>query len=143
VTNLVSPELVRGCVFGAEHDRSFDFWASGESRWKLCVAFNATPPAADDDVHYFMATSQVNFFRERTQLAAEAVIFPANSYPFFPVETVLDFRDLRIAPKAKLQAKGLRVLGHLSDEDISRCVTTIRAARLLENRAKRRLGLLG
>lgn len=94
------------------------------------------------DVHYFIATSQVNYFREHTHLESEVLVLSANVYEFFPAETAIDFRDLRIAPMVKLQAKGLKVLGQLSEEDISRCVRTIQASRLLENREKRRLGLL-
>lgn len=135
-------KLQRGSVFGAQHDSSYDFWASSDPRWKLCVVFNTTPPAASDDVQYFIATSQVNYFRENALLASEVLILPPGSYPFFPEETAIDFRDLRIVPRPKLESKGLKVLGDLSAHDIQRCEAIIRAARLLENRAKRRLALL-
>ncbi len=135
--------LSRGCVFRAEHDSSYDFWNSPDPRWKLCLAFNVTPPTEADDVHYFIATSQLNYFRENPHLLSDVLILPRNEYIFFPEETAIDFRDLRVVPWPKLQSKGLRILGRLSDEDIRRCESIIRAARLLPNRDRRRLGLLG
>jgi hypothetical protein len=138
----LSSSLPRGSVFGAQHDSSYDFWASGDPRWKLCVAFNAVPPAAADDVHYFIATSQVNYFRENPQLESEVLILAPGSYSFFPEETAIDFRDLRIVPRAKLNSKGLKILGSLSEDDVRKCEAIIRGTRLLENRSKRRLALL-
>jgi len=93
------PSLRRGCVFGAQHDSSYEFWQSTEPpRWKLCVTFNAEPPDAQGDVYYFIATSKITYFRENPQL--------------------------------------------LSDKDVQRCESVIKAARLLDNRSKRRLALL-
>ena len=134
--------LGRGAVFGASHDASYDFWVSGEPKWKMCLAFNVNPPAANDDVHYFIATSNVGFFRENPHLLSDVLILPARAYPFFPEETVLDFRDLCVVPLAKLQAKGLKLLGKLNESDVTRCENTIRSARILGNREKRRLALL-
>ncbi|HEV7428512.1 MAG TPA: hypothetical protein VGQ46_19310 [Thermoanaerobaculia bacterium] len=74
---------------------------------------------------------------------SEVLIFPANAYRFSPEETAIDFRDLDVVPFAKLQSNGLQVLGHLTDEDTRRCEATMRAARLLSNRDRRRLNLLG
>jgi len=125
--------LERGSVFGAEHDSSYEFWVSPDPRWKLCLAFNATPPSFTDDVHYFIATSQVSYFREHPQFASDVVIFAPNAYPFFPQETAMDFRDLRIVPLAKLQQKGFKPLGRLRASDIAACEATARSARLLEN----------
>jgi len=45
-------------------------------------------------------------------------------------------------PVAKLVSKGLTVVGDLSAEDVRRCEAVIKAARLLDNRSKRRLALL-
>jgi hypothetical protein len=112
-----TPEaLYRGCVFRAEHDSSYDFWNSPDPRWKLCLAFNATTPGEADDVHYFIATSQVNYFRENPHLLSDVLIIQPNEYKFFPAETAIDFRDLRVVPWTKLQSKGLRILGYLTDE---------------------------
>jgi hypothetical protein len=134
--------LQRGCVFRAEHDESYEFWKSADARWKLCLTFNSTPPAPTDDVHYFLATSKRTYFRENPHLLSEVVIFPPNTYSFFPEATAIDFRDLLIVPFVKLQANGLRILGKLTTADTERCETTIRAARLLSNRDRRRLNLL-
>lgn len=137
-----TPDLPRGCVFRAEHDSSYEFWKSDEPRWKRCLAFNAVPPAAADDVHYFIATSKLTYFRENPHFLSDILIFPANAYPFFPEETAIDFRDLRVVALAKLQSKGLRILGHITPQDVARCETVVRTARLLQNRAKRLLGVL-
>jgi hypothetical protein len=137
-----APVVPRGCVFRAEHDSSYEFWNSADPRWKRCLAFNTTPCEPSGDVHYFIATSKLTYFRENPQLLSDVLIIPEKSYRFFPDETAIDFRDLRVVPLAKLQAKGLRILGDLTDEDVRRCESMIRAARLLENRAKRLLGLL-
>jgi hypothetical protein len=134
--------LQRGCVFRAEHDESYEFWKSADARWKLCLTFNSTPPAATDDVHYFLATSKLTYFLENPHLLSEVVIFPPNTYSFFPEETAIDFRDLLIVPFVKLQSKGLHILGKLTSADSERCEATIRAARLLSNRDRRRLNLL-
>ena len=134
--------LQRGCVFRAEHDASYEFWKSADARWKLCLTFNSTPPEITGDVYYFIATSKLAYFRENPHLLSEVLIFPPNTYSFFPEETAIDFRDLRIVPFAKLQAKGLRILGQLTATDTQRCEMTIRAARLLPNRDRRRLNLL-
>jgi hypothetical protein len=141
---LAAPEIVlpRGCVFRAEHDSSYEFWNSDNPRWKLCLAFNVTPPEASDDVHYFIATSQLTYFRENPHLQSEILILPGNAYRFFPDETAIDFRELRVVSLTKLQSKGLRVLGYLTADDISRCEAVIRSGRILENRDRRRLGLL-
>jgi len=136
------PTLQRGRVFGARHDASYEFWQSSDPRWKLCVAFNATPPELTDDIQYFMTTSKLTYFRENTHLASEVLILAAGSYLFFPEETAIDFRDLRSVPISKLLTKGLKILGDLTGEDVKRCEEIVRAARILDNRAKRRLALL-
>ncbi|HEV7573479.1 MAG TPA: hypothetical protein VGQ21_18430 [Thermoanaerobaculia bacterium] len=134
--------LQRGCVFRAEHDASYEFWKSPDARWKLCLAFNSIPADTTSDVHYFIATSKLTYFRENPHLLSEVLIVPPNLYSFFPEETAIDFRDLHVVPFSKLQSNGLRVLGHLTPGDIQRCEATIRAARLLSNRDRRRLNLL-
>jgi len=134
--------LERGSVFGAEHDSSYDFWKSGDPRWKRCLAFNASATDAAGDVEYFIATSKLTYFRENPHMLSEVLILPPNSYPFFPEETAIDFRQLCIVSLGKLQSNGLRVIGHLTSDDIRRCEERIRAARLLPNRDRRRLGLL-
>jgi hypothetical protein len=84
---VAAPTLPRGTVFGADHDDTYEFWNSPDPSWKRCLAFNVTPPTVTDEVHYFIATSQVNAFRENPQLLSDILVFPANSYPFFPKET--------------------------------------------------------
>jgi hypothetical protein len=135
-------ELRRGCVFGAVHDPTYPFWRSDEVKWKRCLMFNLTPPTESDDAHYFIATaSGVHFFRENPHLLSDVLLFPAGSYPFFPEETAVDFRELCIIPIRKLQQNSLRPLGHLSAEDIERCVMTAKAARQLAFRELKLLGL--
>jgi hypothetical protein len=138
----IPTSVERGCVFRAEHDASYEFWRSAEARWKLCLAFNSKPAEPAGDVHYFLATSKLTYFRENPHLLSEVLIFPASVYSFFPEETAIDFRDLHVVPFVKLQSNGLRVLGHLTAADVRRCETTIRGARLLSNRDRRRLNLL-
>lgn len=143
MANQVPPTLQRGRVFGAHHDSSYEFWQKSEPpRWKLCLAFNSEAPDAQGDVYYFIATSKVTYFRENPQLLSDVLILAKGSYPFFPEETAIDFRDLRSVPIVKLLSKGLRVLGDLSVDDIRKCETVIKGARLLDNRSKRRLALL-
>lgn len=137
-----TPDISRGCVFRAEHDSSYEFWNSDEPRWKRCLAFNLVPPSASDDVHYFITTSKLTYFHENPHLLSDILILPANEYRFFPEETAIDFRDLRVVPLAKLQSKGLSILGQITPADVARCEAVIRTARLLENRAKRLLGVL-
>jgi hypothetical protein len=134
--------LHRGCVFRAEHDSSYEFWKSADARWKLCLTFNATPPDATGDVHYFIATSKLTYFRENPHLLSEVLIFQPNTYSFFSEETAIDLRDLHIVPFVKLQSNGLRIVGELSAADVGRCEAAIRVARLLPNRDRRRLNLL-
>lgn len=95
---MTIPQIVRGVVFGAEHDSTYEFWESEEPRWKRCVAFNVTQPKLDEDVLYFICTSNVSFFREHPQFLSDAVFFAANSYQFFQDETVLDLRTLAAVP---------------------------------------------
>lgn len=128
-------------MFRAEHDDSFDFWKSSEPRWKLCLVFNAVPPSAPDDIHYFLTTSKVASFRERPSLLSDVLILPAGTYPFFPQETLIDFRSLHVVPFPKLLSKGLRVLGELTPSDIAACESTAGTARTLENRWKKLLRL--
>src|SRR6266498_1266255 len=90
--------VTRGCVFRAEHDSSYDFWNSSDPRWKLCLAFNSKPPESSGDIDYFIATSQLTYFRENPLLLTDVLILPANTYRFFPEETAIDFRYLRIVP---------------------------------------------
>ena len=134
--------LQRGTVFGAQHDDTYDWWQSEEPKWKWCLVFNAKPLQPDEDVLYFVATSQLTYFRENPNLLTDILILAAGTYPFFPVETAIDFRDLRMVPLAKLLEKGLRIAGLLSAADVARCESIVRQARLLENRAKRDLALL-
>ena len=138
----MSSGLTRGCVFGATHDPSYDFWdVSQPAKWKLCVVFNVEEPAADDDqVHYFIAThSGVNYFRENPHLQSDVLILPANAYSCFPKETAIDFRNLRSVSLKKLRQKGMKILDHLSTDDIQRCVKVAGAAMQLENRDKKML----
>lgn len=77
-------ELRRGCVFGADHDASLQFWVS-DPKCKRCLLFNAVPPTDAENAHYFIATaSGVDYFRENGHLLSDVLILPANSYPFFP-----------------------------------------------------------
>jgi hypothetical protein len=138
---MTGPTLQRGTVFRAEHDDSFDFWRSPEPRNKIALVFNATPVDAAADVHYFLATSKVMRYRENPAVLSDTLIFPAGTYPFFTEETLLDFSTLCTVPYAKLLGKGLQVLGSLTADDVARCARAIGAARVLENRAKRLLGL--
>ena len=139
---IEAPRIERGCIFGAEHDASFEGWISQQPRWKLCLAFNAVPPAHSDEVLYFIATSGVSYFRENHQLADDVLILPPNSYSFLPKETALDFRGLCVVSFAKLLGKKFELLGRLNDGDLKRCEQRIRSAWVLEPRMKRRLGLL-
>jgi hypothetical protein len=134
--------LERGCVFRAEHDASYEFWKSTDARWKRCLAFNSEPADAASDVHYFLATSKLTYFRENPHLLSEVMIFSPHAYSFFPEETAIDFRDLHVVPFVKLRSNGLQVLGHLTPADVEQCEATIRGARLLPNRDRRRLNLL-
>lgn len=136
---MTIPQIARGVVFGVEHDSSYEFWVSGESRWKLCVAFNVKPPKLDEDVLYFICTSNAGFFREHPHFLSDVVLFPAKSYQFFPDETVLDLRTLATVPLKKLISKGLKVLGTLSAADIAKCEKAIQLARILENKSKWRV----
>lgn len=95
----------------------------------------------DDEVHYFIATSGVHYFRENPHLLSDVLIFPAKSYSFFPKETAIDFRELRVVTLKNLRQKNLRVLGYLSPADVSRCAAAAGAARLLVTGEKKLLGL--
>ena len=134
-------ELRRGCVFGADHDTTLEFWVA-DPKWKRCLLFNASPPGEADNAHYFFATaSGVGFFQQHTNLMSDVLILPANSYPFFPKETALDFREVHVVPMKKLREMNLRVLGHLSAADIARCEVGANSACQLVNDDKRMLAL--
>jgi hypothetical protein len=136
------PHLQRGSVFRAEHDPSFIGWHDDEPRSKICVVFNATPPSLTDDVHYFMATSQVTIYRENPNLMGDALEFPKGSYPFFTKDTVVNFRELYVVPFAKLRRHKFALVGALSEADLERCEAVAGKAIQLLNRSKRLLGLL-
>jgi hypothetical protein len=139
---MTIPSLTRGTVFRAEHDDSFEFWTAGEPpRSKLCLVFNVTSPAGAEDVHYFLTTSKVSVYRENPSILSDTFIIPAGQYEFFPEETLIDFRTLCFAPLDKLKSKRLRVLGKISEADVLACAKVAGAARILENRSKRLLGL--
>ena len=138
---MSAPVLRRGIVFRAEHDDSFGFWVSEGSRSKLCVVFNAKEPEVNDDVHYFLATSKVARYRENPTLLSDVLILPAGLYACFPEETLIDFRELCVVPFRKLVAKNLTVAGVLSDDHVRECEKVVGSARILENRAKKLLGL--
>jgi hypothetical protein len=138
---MAAPDLLRGTVFRAEHDDSFEFWRSPAPRNKIGLVFNVNRVDAPGDVHYFLATSKVSKYRENPAVLSDTLIFPAGTYPFFTEETLLDFTSLCTVPYAKLLEKGLLVLGSLTAADVARCAKTIGAARILENRAKKLLGL--
>jgi len=138
---MPGPVLRRGTVFRAEHDDSFAFWESGDPRWKLCLVFNVTPPDNADDVYYFLATSKVSKYRENPSILSDTLILPAGAYPFFPEETLLDFRTLCIVSLDKLMGKGMKVVGELNAADLRKCEEIAGTARILENRAKKLIGL--
>lgn len=134
-------ELRRGCVFGADHDTTLEFWVS-DPKWKRCLLFNLAPPQESGDAHYFIATaSGVHYFLENSNLLSDVLILPANAYPFFPKETALDFRELCVVPMKKLREMNLRVLGHLSADDVAKCEVAANSAAQLVNEDKRLLGL--
>jgi hypothetical protein len=136
------PDLHRGVVFRAEHDRSYPFWGNDEPpRSKLCLVFNADPVRPGDDVHYFLATSKVAKYRESPSILSDVLILPPASYPFFPQETLIDFRNLCVVALEKLVTKRLRVRGTINAEDVRRCEDVAAKARILDNRHKRLLGL--
>ncbi len=133
--------ITRGCVFGATHDATFEFWIDDKPKWKRCLAFGLTPPSDDEDAHYFIGTSNVNRFTEQPLLMTDCLIFEAGSYPFFPEKTAIDFSELCIVPMEMLRKKGLKTLGHMSATDIERCAKVIAEARILPNKHKKLLGL--
>ncbi|HXH95429.1 MAG TPA: hypothetical protein VNN25_27885 [Thermoanaerobaculia bacterium] len=133
--------LHRGVIFRAEHDDSYPFWGDNEPpRSKLCLVFNADP-VQEGDVHYFLATSKVDRYRESPSILSDVLILPPASYPFFPRETLIDFRRLCVVSIEKLVTKRLTLRGVLSDEDIRRCEDVAAKARILDNRHKRLLRL--
>ena len=137
----MAARLERGCVFGADHDTTYKFWVS-QPKWKRCLLFNLSPPGDADDAHYFIATaSGVSYFYEHPLLLPDVLMFPASSYAFFPKETAIDFRELRIVPMKKLRQKNLKVLGYLSGADIQKCASTANLAAQLVTRDKQLLGL--
>jgi hypothetical protein len=133
--------LTRGTVFHAEHDTTFGDWHNPSAQWKICLAFNATPATAGDEVHYFFFTSNVSVYRENPVLFADFLEFPKGCYDFIKVDSALDFRKLRRAPFVKLRGHGLRVAGSLSVEDLRRCEYAAGIARVLPMRDKKLLGL--
>ncbi len=135
------PTLNRGVIFRAEHDDSYPFWGDNQARSKLCLVFNAEPVGEGEDVHYFLATSKIARHRESPSILSDVLILPPASYPFFPLETLIDFRSLCVVPVDKLMTKRLTLRGVLSPEDIRRCEDVAAKARILDNRHKRLLGL--
>jgi hypothetical protein len=136
--------LVRGCIFAAEHDPSFgSAWVSEVAEWKKCLAFNLAPAISDsDEAHYFLATAEVWRFKENPQLMSEVLILPAGKYDFFPKETAIEFSELWIVPLSKLKQHRAKVQGHLSLDDLQRCIDVASTARLLPTKFKRLVGLL-
>ena len=135
------PTLHRGVIFRAEHDDSYPFWGDNEARSKLCLVFNAEPVREDDDVHYFLATSKITKHRESPSILSDVLILPPASYPFFPLETLIDFRSLCVVSIEKLVTKKLTLRGVLNAEDVRRCEEVAAKARILDNRHKRLLKL--
>lgn len=80
-------------------------------------------------------------YRENPSILSDTIIIDAGAYDFFPQETLVDFRTLCVVPLEKLMSKGLKVVGELDPSDIAACEKTIGSARILENRAKKLLGL--
>jgi len=79
--------LHRGVIFRAEHDDSYPFWGDNEPpRSKLCLVFNADP-VQEGDVHYFLATSKVDRYRESPSILSDVLILPPASYTSFSIDT--------------------------------------------------------
>jgi len=135
------PDLHRGVIFRAEHDDSYPFWGDNEPRSKLCLVFNADPVLEGDDVHYFLATSKIAKHRESPSILSDVLILSPASYPFFPLETLIDFRSLCVVSVEKLVTTRLTLRGVISPEDIRRCEDVAAKARILDNRHKRLLRL--
>jgi hypothetical protein len=115
---MAIPVLHRGVIFRAEHDDSYPFWGDNEARSKLCLVFNADPVREGDDVHYFLATSKIARHRESPSILSDVLILPPDSYPFFPLETLIDFRSLCVVSIEKLVTKKLTLRGVLNAEDV-------------------------
>ena len=134
-------QIVRGTIFRAEHDSSFDFWESAEPRKKFCIAFNLSAITEKDDVHYFICTKDVSRFRENTSLLSDCLIVPKGSYNCFPLETAIDTSYLCVVPFAKLNSKGLKVVGTLTATDVQKLESIVSGGRILVTRSRKLLGL--
>jgi hypothetical protein len=134
--------LRRGMVFRAQHDDTFAFWGTDQPpRSKLGLVFNASPVSDGSDVQYFLTTTKVGRFRETPSILTDVLIVPAGTYPFWPEETLIDFRHLCIVAYAKLVAHHMTLKGAITDDHLRECEEIVAKARLLENRAKKLLAL--
>jgi L-ascorbate metabolism protein UlaG (beta-lactamase superfamily) len=130
--------LYRGTVFRAMHDSSYPFWRDGEPpREKFGVVFNVEP-VSHGDVHYFLTSSKIWKYQD---VLSDVLILPVGSYDFFPEETLIDFRYLRIVPLAKLESHGMDPKGPLTMDDVYRCMEIAAKVKPLGRPDKRLLGL--
>ena len=121
--------LSHGSVFHAFHDDS--------GKGKFFILLNATWP--DHEVHSVLCTSQLDFFADG-QLDSQILRIPAGVYPFFPKDTIVDFRRLwSVALTTLCAAQGFSVKGELSAADLKECDHRVRCALQLTGRQKKLL----
>lgn len=136
------PDIHRGVVFRAVHDDTYEYWLASEPQAKFCVAFNLAPPSINDEVHYFLTTSNTARYTENPHLLSECLILKKGAYPFFNADTAIEFDHLYRVSFAKLIGKRLWVRGVLSASDIAACESAIRAGRVLAPKFRKLIGLL-
>jgi hypothetical protein len=95
------------------------------------------------DYYYFyvMPTSQTSFYKKNPFEKRDTIILKSKEVPFFPLETVIDFKKIRRdkASKigARLQDKTVSRIGKLSPEKVEEFDNRIKCAETIDPRTKK------
>lgn len=125
-------EFVRGAILSTQMA-----FASGATKRKFLVVLNRQ--SADSESLLFLTTSQIVFYKKHPWV--DRIQIPAGSLSCFPLETVIDCREvytlLRLDLKKRYQQGALGFAGHLPSEIVERIDQIVAASRFISPRHKK------
>lgn len=93
------------------------------------------------EIHYVFTTSKTKHYDENPQTAGDIIRVKPGEYGYFPLETIINFREVRTVARDKLKerilAGQLTFEGSLTAAHQTRADAIVRASRLIPLKVKR------
>ena len=125
-------EFIRGAILSTQM-----VFESGERKQKFIIVLNKPP--VDSESLFFLTTSQTAFYDKHPQV--DHVRISVGGVPCFPLETVIDCREVYQLPRPDLKERYrqgiLKFAGNLPAEIMGRIDQIVAASRFISPRHKK------